>query len=250
MIYLLTLITAIIAIGLILKYRAVLKEQTRPTTVTTRKDGCFSGCFSNALWAVYLLGGFALIFGHAYVLITYYDYLLSSFFFTTLMVIGVFTVFGSFCAELVKPIFFENTSRIFLSGWVFILFFGVIIIFMFTLPNITEIISGLLAGPTVTSGIIENKSIATSRAGSSYYVDINEGDNHMVNSNWWHSIERGDEIEYAYNPYATRFVDIFQRDQITLTWAGAALISLWLAFFALIISWSWDGFVHFIKQKT
>lgn len=49
----------------------------------------------------------------------------------------------------------------------------------------------------------------------------------MPNSKWWRSLKKGDETQYAYNPYATGFApDIFALEEIEYTVPGTILILL------------------------
>ena len=71
----------------------------------------------------------------------------------------------------------------------------------------------------------------------------------MPDAKWWTSLEKGDEIQYAYNPHATDVSDIFRPNQITLTVPGIMLIIIGLALWFLTVRWAWEGFVNSIWPK-
>ncbi len=243
-------IIIICAIGLVLKYRAFIKEQNK---FNVQQAGCFSGCVSHTLIWIYLLGSFVLIIGYFSVAKTYYDFLSLDLLMMTLFAVFISAIFGSLFAELIMPvpiIHFHSRKQqiIYLSCFSIILFFGVLLIFTFLLPSTVETTEGLLNGPNFMSGIVEEKSRSISRSGTSYYIDINGESKHIPDANWWYSLEKGDEIQYIHNPHATTMSNIFQPNQIDLTIPGIILIVINSIFWFLTIWLAWTGITNSINR--
>ena len=245
------LIIAISAIGITLKYRTLVGQQQ---VYPIQQSGYFSGCLSSMLWGIYLLGFFVLIIGLSHLAKTYYDYLSLDLLMTTLFIVWLFTMSGILLAELIAPapIFYYESRKerlFFMSLFNFFSLIWVSLIFFIMLPNAVETYQGILSGPQWKSGIVERKSSGFNRLGTTYYININEEHKHMPDAKWWTSLEKGDEIQYAYNPHATDVSDIFRPNQITLTIPGIMLIIIGLALWFLTVRWAWEGFVNSIWPK-
>ena len=250
MVFLLGLIIIINAIGLVFNFRAHVKKQNK---FAVQQAGCFSGCISQSLMWIYLLGGFTLIIGFLSIAKTYYDFLLLSLLATTLFAAWVSAIFGGLFAELIAPVsiirFDSRKQQLFyLSFFNITLFFGILLIFIFSLPSAVETIEGLLNGPDFMIGVVEEKSSGISRLGTSYYIDINGEHKHIPNSKWWSSLEIGDEIQYVHNPRATGISAIFQSEQIDLTIPGIILIVINSTFWLLTLRLAWTEIYSFITE--
>ena len=251
MVYLLEFIVAIIAIGLALNARLYYTTTTRQ-----REKGCLSGCFSKTLVYIYSFGFVILALIHPYIGKSYYDYLSIDLSTKLLISVWLSAVVAGYIIESIRPVAFASRKfksrikRIFLlTSGVVILFFGIRAAHFFLFSNYAETTNGLLTYPDITSGIAKEKSSDGDRSGVHYYVNIDGEDKHVIDSKWWRSIGWWEEIEYAYNPHATMFVDIFQADRINFTIPGVILLLLSMIPWVLTLSLSWDGIYDFIRLK-
>ncbi len=244
----LSLLIIVCAIGLVLKYRAFIRKQEMMVVYPYRRFACFSNCLMNLFWFVFLVGLFIIVFGYGLVK-TYYDDLLLNLLLTTAMMVFAVVVFLGSLAELISPVhvdFFDSRIKgiFFLGAWSFILFFGVLLVFSYILPDMPNVIKGLQSGPQLTISHIQGKHTDYSRAGTVYYVTINGESRRLKDSQWWHSFETGDEISFLENPYSQITSPIFQPDQSSFTLTGILIIVLALSFWVLMIWLAWEGYVE------
>ncbi len=243
------------AIGLVLKYRSLFRVQAQ-------QDGCFLSCFKSIIIGVLL--GFYIVGGLIWFIIkffglarTYYDFLIDNFLFMTFMALLIYVVFGLWLAETINPtfLFVDHTPRPIVRRLYIILlsialFFVFSSLFALTYVTIEETGKGLLSGPEWVTGVVEMKSSSFSRSGTLYYVDINGKHLHVPDSTWWHSLEKGDEVRYAFNPHVTGTADAIRPDRISLTNTGIVLIIAGLLLWLLTIGAAWDGFAKSWKRES
>ena len=82
--------------------------------------------------------------------------------------------------------------------------FILIFTFFVAIPQISEDLKGLISGPQIGTGIVQEKyhdaAVGNVPVG---YVKINDNFFRTYNYDWYNGLQADQSIQYAYNPYAT-----------------------------------------------
>jgi hypothetical protein len=250
MIYWLLFLIVFFAIGCIARYRQLVRNVNDPQQYTLPSNQ-FEQVRQNIIWGFYLFSVFVILFGHQAVANSYFDLLTLEFLFLLLWCIWLTALCGEFLLPGSRVKFYdEKSGRLFHYLLVFLLFIGGVLILSFAPSSLANNIKGLINGPQFATGKVQGQSSSGGRA-VSFYIRLDGESYTMPNSKWWRSLKKGDEIQYAHNPYDTDFApDIFSLEEIEYTVPGIILILL--AGFLLLstVYVAIDGYRHWLFPRT
>lgn len=250
------LLILFLAIGLVLRYYVHLHQQSAYQTGYYPPSSILSGCADYLAWFLYSICVYIAIFG--YMLIhTFYNYLTIE-----LLLGGLGTLWlTAILIGLIATLLFPKIRGDFFKGQVWRFLFFILFVFIgiffvgysifITIPNSIVKVSSLVQGPQITEGIVQEKtSIATTRGGISYYVDIDNREFHVPNGTWWQSFTEGEKISYAFSDGWIDFaVEIFPPDEINLTLLGIIIIVDCILLWGLTIGASISGYYNYFFRK-
>jgi hypothetical protein len=180
---------------------------------------------------IFLVGCFLLLFGVAFLATSYYDYLSAWLFMGWVMVVWFGAGIIVYLIEVFAPTFFDTSFIMRLATGIALSFV------MFFLVSIVQVDLPLTAraiwdGPQFAEGVVAGKSSSPSRSGTSYYVTIEEVHYHVPDGAWWRTMEKGQQVEFAYANQIMFDIEAFATDKISLTPLGGTMIAaglvLWL----------------------
>ena len=100
------------------------------------------------------------------------------------------------------------------------------VLFVFGIPNGVERVNGLISGPQIHSGTIESKRRSVDRTGTNYYLEIDATNYQTPDSQWWHTLESGQQIQYAVNPHDSKMPHGFHSQKLSFTGPGLLTIGI------------------------
>lgn len=247
--YLLGFLLLFVAIGIVLKMNALMLENKRPRVYyhyAPRKKEAISKPVMKLLLFIAIVIVYVIGFTLEK---TYYNHYFLALLFMSLGLMLVLSVsVGIFFTSYGRQLF--STQIRYYKIFIIVTGFLGLALGLFACFNMGDYVNGLVEGPRFSTGIVEQKTTGNGgRLGPLFYVTIDDEKYQVLDYQWWQSINKGDQLNFAYNVQAEFDNSIFQPEKISFSTSGILVSSVGVVFWLVTIGISLNGYMTLFRKQ-